>query len=46
LGPAAKIYVARKGSAAIERVEEVRAVAGGIEGDRYEEGTGYWTPYE
>jgi hypothetical protein len=37
------IYVTRKGSAAMERVEEVRTVEGcGIEGDRYCEGTGYW----
>ena len=40
------IYVAREGSAAMERVEEVRAVEGrGIEGDRYFGGTGFWTPY-
>ena len=40
------IYVARKGSAAMERVEEARAIEGcGIEGDRYCEGTGFWTPY-
>jgi hypothetical protein len=31
-----EIYVAPKGSAAMERVEEVRTVEGrGIEGDRY-----------
>jgi MOSC domain-containing protein YiiM len=40
------IYVTGKGSAAMERVEEVRTIEGcGIEGDRYCEGTGYWTPY-
>jgi MOSC domain-containing protein YiiM len=40
------IFVARKGSAAMERVEEVRTIEGcGIEGDRYCEGTGFWTPY-
>ena len=40
------IYVARKGSAAMERVEESRTIEGcGIEGDRYCEGTGFWTPY-
>ena len=40
------IYVARKGSAKVERVEEVRTVEGcGIEGDRYCEGKGFWTPY-
>jgi MOSC domain-containing protein YiiM len=41
-----EIYVAPKGSAAMERVEEVRTVEGrGIEGDRYCEGAGFWTPY-
>jgi MOSC domain-containing protein YiiM len=40
------IYVTSQGSAAMERVEEVRTVEGcGIEGDRYCEGTGYWTNY-
>lgn len=37
------LYVAQGGSAAMERVAEVRVVEGGIEGDRYREGTGYWT---
>ncbi|HZB82268.1 MAG TPA: MOSC domain-containing protein [Rubrobacteraceae bacterium] len=41
-----EIYIASKGSAAMERVEEVRAIEnGGLKGDRYKEGTGYWTPY-
>ncbi len=40
------IYVTSKGSTAMERVEEARTIEGcGIEGDRYCEGTGYWTPY-
>jgi MOSC domain-containing protein YiiM len=40
------IYVAGEGSATMERVEEVRTIEGcGIEGDRYCEGTGFWTPY-
>jgi MOSC domain-containing protein YiiM len=40
------IYVSPKGSAAMERVEEVRTIEGcGIESDRYCEGTGFWTPY-
>jgi len=40
------IFVTTKGSAAMERVDEVRTVEGcGIEGDRYCEGTGYWTQY-
>lgn len=45
-GTVEDIYVTAKGSAAMERVEEVRTVEGcGIEGDRYCEGTGYWTQY-
>jgi MOSC domain-containing protein YiiM len=40
------IYVAREGSATMERVEVARTIEGcGIEGDRYCEGTGFWTPY-
>ena len=45
-GVVEEIYVAPKGSATMERVEEVNTIEGcGIEGDRYCEGTGYWTPY-
>jgi MOSC domain-containing protein YiiM len=45
-GVVEEIYVAPKGSAQMERVEEVRTIEGcGIEGDRYCEGTGFWTPY-
>lgn len=41
-----EIYVTGKGSSPMERVEEIRAVEnGGLEGDRYKEGTGYWTSY-
>lgn len=40
------IYVAPEGSVEMSRVEEIRAVEGcGLEGDRYCEGTGFWTPY-
>jgi MOSC domain-containing protein YiiM len=40
------IFVTSEGSAAMERVEEVRTVEGcGIDGDRYCEGTGFWTRY-
>ncbi len=40
------IYVTSQGSAAMERVEEVTTVEGcGIDGDRYCEGTGFWTRY-
>jgi MOSC domain-containing protein YiiM len=45
-GVVEEIYIAPRGSATMERVEEVRTIEGcGIEGDRYCEGTGYWTPY-
>ena len=40
------IFVTGEGSAPMKRVEEVRTVEGcGIEGDRYCEGTGFWTRY-
>ena len=45
-GVVERIFIASKGSAAMERVEEVRTIEGcGIEGDRYCEGTGFWTRY-
>jgi MOSC domain-containing protein YiiM len=38
------IYIAAKGGTAMRRVEEVEAVVGGgLRGDRYLEGTGYWS---
>ena len=40
------IFVTGQGSAAMERVDEVTTIEGcGIEGDRYCEGTGFWTRY-
>jgi MOSC domain-containing protein YiiM len=40
------IFVTGEGSAAMKRVEEVRTLKGcGIEGDRYCQGTGFWTRY-
>ena len=45
-GVVEEIYVAPKGSVQMERAEEVRTIEGcGIEGDRYCEGKGFWTPY-
>jgi MOSC domain-containing protein YiiM len=45
-GVVEEIYITPEGSAAMERVEEVRTIEGcGIQGDRYCEGTGFWTPY-
>ncbi|MBD0353932.1 MAG: MOSC domain-containing protein [Rubrobacteraceae bacterium] len=45
-GVVEEIYITPEGSAAMERVEEVRTIEGcGIEGDRYCEGTGFWSRY-
>src|SRR5918998_4585945 len=51
VGRVEEIYITPKGSAVMKRVEGVHAVEkrfaenGGLEGDRYREGAGYWTPY-
>lgn len=37
------IFITAEGSAPMQRVDEVRAVRGGLEGDRYLLRTGYWT---
>src|SRR4028118_144704 len=45
-GRVEEIFVTGEGSAAMESVEEVDTVEGcGIKGDRYCEGTGFWTRY-
>jgi MOSC domain-containing protein YiiM len=45
-GRVEEIFVTTQGSAAMESVEEVETVEGcGIKGDRYCEGTGFWTQY-
>ncbi len=45
-GVVENIFVTAQGSAAMQRIEEVRTIEGcGIEGDRYCEGTGFWTQY-
>ena len=45
-GTVVEIFVTGEGSATMERVDEVTTVEGcGIEGDRYCEGTGFWTRY-
>jgi MOSC domain-containing protein YiiM len=44
-GTVEEIYIAPKGSVDMRKVESADAVTGcGLEGDRYCEGTGYWTP--
>ena len=45
-GRVEEIFVTTQGSAAMQSVEEVETVEGrGIKGDRYSEGTGFWTQY-
>lgn len=45
-GTVEDIFTTPEGSRAMERVEEIETVEGcGIEGDRYCEGTGFWTRY-
>ena len=46
MGTVEDIFLTSQGSSPMERVEEIRVVEGhGIEGDRYAEGTGFWTQY-
>ena len=46
-GTVEEIYITDRGSAPMERVDEVEAVAGkGLSGDRYMLGTGYWSSYD
>ena len=45
-GTVEEIYVAPEGNVDMRRVAEVRAlVGGGLEGDRYCKGTGFWTKF-
>ena len=45
-GRVEEIFVTGEGSSGMESVEEVETVEGrGIKGDRYCEGTGFWTQY-
>lgn len=46
-GVVEEIYITDRGSAPMRRVPEVTAIeGGGLEGDRYHLGTGYWTGYD
>ena len=40
------IYVAEAAGEPMQRVESVRAVSGGLEGDRYCTGRGYYSPFD
>lgn len=41
-----QLFIAREDSAPMESLESVEAVEGGLEGDRYCTGTGYYSPYD
>ena len=41
-----QIWTAREDSAPMESVESIRAVEGGLEGDRYLTGEGYYSPFD
>jgi MOSC domain-containing protein YiiM len=45
-GTVEALFVAREGSAPMERVESVEAVSGGLAGDRYQRGTGHYAPFD
>jgi MOSC domain-containing protein YiiM len=46
-GVVEEIYITDRGSAPMQSVPEVKAVeGGGLEGDRYHLGTGYWAGYD
>lgn len=46
-GVVEEIFITERGSAPMKRVREVKAVeGGGLEGDRYHMGTGYWIGYD
>ncbi|MFC6904964.1 MOSC domain-containing protein [Halalkalicoccus tibetensis] len=41
-----QLFIAREDSAPMESLESVAAVKGGLEGDHYCTGTGYYSPYD
>ncbi|WP_299270554.1 MOSC domain-containing protein [Halorientalis sp.] len=45
-GTVEAVWVTETGSAPMESVDSVRAVRGGIEGDRYQRGTGYYSGFD
>ncbi len=45
-GTVTAAFTAPEGSAPMESHEAVRAVEGGLEGDRYRRGTGHYSPYD
>lgn len=45
-GTLTAIWTTDEGSAPMESQESIQAVQGGLAGDRYERGTGYYSPYD
>ncbi len=41
-----QLFIAPEDSAPMEPRESVEAISGGLEGDRYRKGTGYYSPYD
>lgn len=45
-GTVERLFIAREDSAPMESLESVEAVEGGLEGDRYLTGKGYYSPFD
>lgn len=45
-GTVEALWIAAADSAPMQRREAVEAVSGGLDGDRYQRGTGYYSPYD
>lgn len=41
-----QLFIAREDSAPMESLESIEAVEGGLEGDRYRTGKGYYSPFD
>lgn len=41
-----QLFIAREDSAPMESLESIEAVKGGLSGDRYQTGKGYYSPYD
>jgi MOSC domain-containing protein YiiM len=45
-GTVEQLFIAREDSAPMESLENVEALSGGLEGDRYRTGEGYYSPFD
>ena len=45
-GQVEQLWTAAEGSAPMESVDRIDAVTGGLAGDRYQRGTGYYSPFD